>query len=367
MKEGPRRSAGASSRSSATSTRDATRRRRRATSASATSPAQAERRPDLPARRRRERARFLVARAPRGSSSRTGARPASRRLARRRSGRSAQVTVRAPQVVVACGALESPALLLRSRIGGPAVGDYLRLHPSRVFGATARTSRPGGARRRPASRRVRRHRRRLRLPDRERAVHDRPGRLGDAVDVRRDHKELMADFRFSGDVHLADARPRPRAGRDRRERRGGAVLLRSTTSSTSRTCTRGSRAGPAARGGRRGQIASLAAGPPSWRRGDDLERSSTRSSGSRSAPAATGCSPPTRWAPAGWATTPQTSVAEPFGELHDTKGVWIGDGSAFPTASGTNPMVTIMALAHRTAEAIAADAGKPVSDADDSR
>ena len=34
-----------------------------------------------------------------------------------------------------------------------------------------------------------------------------------------------------------------------------------------------------------------------------------------------------------------TSVAGPWGELHDTKGVWIGDGSAFPTASGTNPMV----------------------------
>src|SRR4051794_41961309 len=40
------------------------------------------------------------------------------------------VTVRAPLVVVACGALESPALLRRSGIGGPAVGDYLRLHPA---------------------------------------------------------------------------------------------------------------------------------------------------------------------------------------------------------------------------------------------
>ena len=54
---------------------------------------------------------------------------------------------------------------------------------------------------------------------------------------------------------------------------------------------------------------------------------------------------------------PQTSVAGPWGELHDTKGVWIGDASAFPTSSGTNPMVSIMALAHRTAEAIAEDAG----------
>ena len=56
---------------------------------------------------------------------------------------------------------------------------------------------------------------------------------------------------------------------------------------------------------------------------------------------------------------PQTSVAGPWGELHDTPGVWIGDASAFPTSSGTNPMITIMALAHRTAEAIAAAAPAP--------
>jgi choline dehydrogenase-like flavoprotein len=53
-------------------------------------------------------------------------------------------------------------------------------------------------------------------------------------------------------------------------------------------------------------------------------------------------------------TDPETSVAGPWGELHDVKGVWIGDGSAFPTSSGTNPMITIMALAHRNAEAVAA-------------
>ena len=51
------------------------------------------------------------------------------------TGRSARVTVRAPQVVVACGSLESPALLLRSGIGGPGVGNYLRLHPcTALFG-----------------------------------------------------------------------------------------------------------------------------------------------------------------------------------------------------------------------------------------
>lgn len=46
-------------------------------------------------------------------------------------------------------------------------------------------------------------------------------------------------------------------------------------------------------------------------------------------------------------------------ELHDAPGVWIGDGSAFPTAPGTNPMLTIMALARRTAEAITGTAAGP--------
>src|SRR5436305_18069 len=45
-------------------------------------------------------------------------------------GRRARVVVRAPQVVLAGGALETPAVLLRSGIGGPAAGDHLRLHPS---------------------------------------------------------------------------------------------------------------------------------------------------------------------------------------------------------------------------------------------
>ena len=45
------------------------------------------------------------------------------------TGADVRVEVRAPRIVVACGSLESPALLLRSGIGGPAVGHYLHLHP----------------------------------------------------------------------------------------------------------------------------------------------------------------------------------------------------------------------------------------------
>ena len=59
---------------------------------------------------------------------------------------------------------------------------------------------------------------------------------------------------------------------------------------------------------------------------------------------------------------PAESVADGRGQLHDVSGVWIGDGSAFPTAPGVNPMVSIMSLAHRTAGEILAaepDGGRP--------
>jgi choline dehydrogenase-like flavoprotein len=49
-------------------------------------------------------------------------------------------------------------------------------------------------------------------------------------------------------------------------------------------------------------------------------------------------------------------VANPVGELHDTTGVWIGDASGMPTCSGANPMITVMALAHRTATKMLATA-----------
>src|SRR5205807_8033065 len=47
-------------------------------------------------------------------------------------GSTTKLVVEAPTVVVACGSIESPALLLRSGIGGSAVGKHLRLHPAAI-------------------------------------------------------------------------------------------------------------------------------------------------------------------------------------------------------------------------------------------
>jgi len=52
-------------------------------------------------------------------------------------------------------------------------------------------------------------------------------------------------------------------------------------------------------------------------------------------------------------TDPRTSVADPDGQVRGVRGLYVTDASAFPSASGVNPMLTIMALARRTAERMA--------------
>jgi choline dehydrogenase-like flavoprotein len=53
-------------------------------------------------------------------------------------------------------------------------------------------------------------------------------------------------------------------------------------------------------------------------------------------------------------TDPRTSVADPDGQVHGVRGLWITDASALPTATGVNPMLSLMALARRTASRMAA-------------
>ncbi len=274
------------------------------------------------------------------------------------TGRSARVTVRAPQVVVAAGALESPALLLRSRIGGPAVGQFLRLHPcTATFGfypedTEAWKGAPHAG-----------------LVGEFQGIEEGHGFLiegaqyttaiaGSAVpfiDAER-HKDLMARFRH-GATFIGLLRDHGH-GRVTIDHAGAAVPWYSLTDpidvrNTHRAVEAQARLHEAA-GAQ--QVVALAAGLPTWRWGDDLGAFVARA---QRVPLRAG----------GWklfsahqmgtcrmGTDPETSVAGPWGELHDVKGVWIGDGSAFPTASGTNPMITIMALAHRTAEAVAAAA-----------
>ena len=50
----------------------------------------------------------------------------------------------------------------------------------------------------------------------------------------------------------------------------------------------------------------------------------------------------------------RTSVADPYGQVHGVRGLFVADASGFPTASGVNPMLSVMALAYRVAQRIKA-------------
>ena len=52
--------------------------------------------------------------------------------------------------------------------------------------------------------------------------------------------------------------------------------------------------------------------------------------------------------------SPADSVCDPTGQVWGTPWLYVFDASAFPTASGVNPIVTIEALAHMNARALAA-------------
>ncbi len=273
----------------------------------------------------------------------------------------ATVTIRAPRVVVAGGALESPALLLRSGIGGPAAGKYLRLHPCTLIFAS--------------------------YPDDQKAWWGAPhaavvnefenglendgygfliegaqystglGASAIPFTTAEEHREVLADY-ANGSITINLTR----------ERGGGQVFIDGdgnsmpTYSLTDPRDVANMHFGLEqqirlhhAAGAR--QIFALATGLPGWRVGDDLEafisriqRVPLRAGGARLFAAH-------QMGSCRMGKDPEDSVANPSGELHDVPGVWIGDGSAFPTPSGTNPMITIMALASRTAERILDEAG----------
>ena len=266
-----------------------------------------------------------------------------------------RVTVRAPEVVVACGALESPALLLRSGIGGPAVGQYLRVHPTHaVFGVYGEdTNAFQGAPHAGLSHE---------FDD----VEDGYGFLlegaqyttaitGSAVPWTSgaEHKEMMTTVR-RGASFIAVTRDRGH-GQVVVDANGEAVPFyafsdeldaRNLRLGAEKMARLHHAAGAV-------QISYLAAGLPLWRIGDDLEAFIAQTQRKHLGAGGVKLFSAHQMGTCRMGTDPQTSVAGPWGELHDTPGVFIGDGSAFPTPSGTNPMISIMALARRTAEAMA--------------
>ena len=52
--------------------------------------------------------------------------------------------------------------------------------------------------------------------------------------------------------------------------------------------------------------------------------------------------------------SPETSACDPTGQTWDVRDLYVCDGSAFPTASGVNPQISIQSIAHMSARGLAA-------------
>ncbi len=276
-------------------------------------------------------------------------------------GRTARVTVKAPTVVVAAGALDTPAVLLRSGIGGPAAGDYLRLHPATAVAGFYDEGQKAwwGPPQSGLS---------TALADIEdgygyliETSHASPGVSAAAFPCHgaEAHKELMAQspmtaafvflIRDHGHGRVSiddDGNPvHEYAFDDELDRRIFAHGLEEMVRLHDAAGANG--------------VATFHRHVEPWKRdsGEPIDDYVTRVREASLEPYDHATFSLHHMGSARMGKDPATSVANGWGELHDTPGVWIGDASGFPTASGTNPMLTTMALALRTAEAIAEGKG----------
>ncbi|MBS1891279.1 MAG: FAD-dependent oxidoreductase [Actinobacteria bacterium] len=268
-----------------------------------------------------------------------------------------EVTVEAPTVVVACGGIESPALLLRSEIGGPAVGKNLRLHPSYMITG----------------------------------VYDEPVEAwnGQLITVMSfDFQHCLGDSGFY--ISPLGLSPATWAGQspwtDGEAMREHFLKFPAMASWHSITHDHGSGQVVLGEDGKalvrwsmtddeldrevairaHTELARVhhAAGaaeiftfhwtPHHWRRGEDFDAYIERLEAA--APEEYTAYSAHQMGSCRMGSSPDDAVADGRGELHDTRGVWVGDASAFPTATGVNPMVSIMVLAERTADRILEEA-----------
>jgi long-chain-alcohol oxidase len=270
-----------------------------------------------------------------------------------------RLRVRARAVVVAAGAIETPALLLRSGLTGQ-VGHNLRLHPgTAAFGVFDHEVRPWeGTLQARYSAELR-------------------GSLGDYAPIfetvpvhpgsgstalpwvsASSHRALME--RFS---HLSlcavlcrdSAGGRVRVGRDGQPR----LQYRMTAADERRIAEGVAAAGRVLAEAGAGEVFSMHPARISFRPGErgaqERWAARTRDAGYRAGRVTFFSYHQMGSCRLG--TDPSSSAVDPDHQSHEVRGLFVADASVFPTASGVNPMLSIMGLAHRAAGRIAARVG----------
>jgi choline dehydrogenase-like flavoprotein len=265
------------------------------------------------------------------------------------------IEVRAPRVVCAAGGIESPALLLRSDIRLPAVGRHLHLHPTTCV--TGFYPEPiEGWSGPPQS-----------------IVCDQFADLSDGYGVRLEtapihpglfalalpwygaqlHRNYMREFDHASAL-IVLTRDHT-GGRVWVNEQGHTMIDYALGERESGYLNTGMAAAArihAAAGAQR--MITLHSRQLEWQRGQEIDAFCSRLAR---------YSFDRNWSPLFSAhqmgtcrmgSHPDGDVCDQNGEVFGVKGLYVGDASAFPGSCGVNPMITIMALAHHTAQRIKA-------------
>jgi choline dehydrogenase-like flavoprotein len=268
--------------------------------------------------------------------------------------RGTLLTMRARAVVVACGAIHSPALLLRSGLTLPALGRHLALHPATaVFALMDDRIEPwtGTVQARYSDQ----------FADLNHGygfkfetapLHPSLAALGFAWESAEQHRRLMARL---PNVTLVGILLRDRDGGRVTVDRDGEPVVRYRPSAYDVGHLRrgiGAAAQVLEAAGAR-EIWSAQSRFVSYRPGRDTHGHWL------DAVDAAGLGPNQQllvtfhqMASCRMGADPRTSVVNAENQVHGVRGLYVADASVFPTASGVNPMLTVMGIAHRAAAII---------------
>ena len=272
------------------------------------------------------------------------------------SGRPARMlTIDAPIVVVAGGAIGTPALLLRSGLGGGGVGQWLRLHPTTaVWGRYDReiVSSTGI----PLTTMCDEHLR-WRGTDFGFWIETPPMHPSFTAAAMpgfgQSHRSLMSSFNQLGVLIglTRDGAERTRSSGRVRVNRGGETSIEYALTPEDQRRVRASLSATAqlhfAAGAR--EVGTMHSKPIVVRSAADVDRLEEGSVG----PNRIGLFSAHVNGTCRMGTDPSTSGATPEGERHGVRGLYISDGSLLPTSLGVNPQETIMAIATVLAERMA--------------
>ncbi len=246
-------------------------------------------------------------------------------------------------------------MLLRSQIGGPATGDYLRLHPTAAI--TAFYPEPQNWVWGPPQ---------AALSHEFANVGDGHGFLFEAAQSTTgltagaipwrsglEHKQMMSRWDHASPL-ISLLRERGTGGGDRRRRELGPAIPGHQRVGHPRHPRGGRAAGAHHEAAGAEEIIGSHRKAGDWRAATTSRRSIADLNSHPIAPRDFLLFSAHQMGTCRMGADPQTSVANPWGELHDTPGVWIGDASALPQRLGHEPDADDHGLARRTAHAIAA-------------